>query len=108
MRFQQNNTLHDYRDNLILSAALEIDYLQRLSLASVRLASALSPFIEHDAFLGLLNDLAYKAIDRLVPEMIAESVQQELVAEPINMSELIAVLAKPIGAGLQVLNREQA
>jgi hypothetical protein len=108
MRFQQNNPLHDYRDNLILSAALEIDYLQHLSLASVRLACALGPFFEHDAFLELLNDFAYKAIDRLVPEMIAESVRQELVTEPINMSELIVVLAKPIGAGLQILNREQA
>lgn len=108
MRFQQNNPQHDYRENLILSAALEIDCLQRLSSASVRLARALSPFSNHDGLLGLLNDLAYNAIDRLVPEIIAESVQQELQDDPINMSELIEVLAKPLGTGLQILKCEQA
>jgi hypothetical protein len=108
MSFPQNNPLVDYRGNLILAAALELDSLKRLSMASPWLDAALAPLKGQNIFLGLLNEFAYNAIKEVVPGVIAKSVQQELMDAPIDLPEFKAVLAREIGAKLQVLQREQA
>lgn len=108
MKFLQNNPLTGYRGNLILSALVEVDHLKRLSSASMSLSSALAPFKEPEGFLDLVNQLAYKAIDHVVPEFFAESVQEELIDMPISSDELGAVLKRPIGSALQMLQSQQA
>ena len=106
MRFSQNNPLADYRSNLILTAALEVDSLQRLGLSSVEVTDALAPLRDEDTLLRVLNEFAYRAIDRLVPEFIAECAQQQLIDLPISLNELRAVLNRPISASLQILDSE--
>lgn len=105
MRFHQNSPFMDYRDNLILAALVEIDHLERLRASSFSLSNALDSFREPEVLLDLVNQLAYNAIDRLVPEMIAKMVQEELEEMPIDTGELDAVLKKPIGSALQMFLR---
>lgn len=107
MKFKQNNPLVDYRHNLILIALVEIDHLKRLSGASMSLSRALEPFREPKGFIDLVNQLAYNAIDKIVPEVIAESVQEELQDIPICADEVNGVLNRPIGAVLQMLQNPQ-
>jgi hypothetical protein len=102
MKFPQNNPFIDYRDNLILAALVEIDHLNRLSAASRSLSNTLAPFKAPEGFLGLVNELAYNAINHSVPEMIANQVQEELEEMPITQSELDALLNRPIGSALQI------
>lgn len=103
MRFHQNSPFMDYRDNLILAALVEIDHLERLRASSFSLSSALDSLRKPEVLLDVVNELAYNAIDRLVPEMIAKMVQEELEEMPIDAKELDAVLQKPIGSALQML-----
>lgn len=108
MRFLQNTPLMGYRNNLILAALIEIDQLERLRASSSSLSNALDSFREPEVFLDLVNQLAYNAIDRLVPEMIGQLVQEELEEMPIDAGELDAVLHRPLGSALQMLYRKQA
>lgn len=103
MKFHQNTPFSGYRDNLILSALVEVDHLKRLSSASLSLSKAISPFKEPEGFIDLVNQLAYNAIGHVVPEFFAESVQEELEDMPISTDELDAVLRRPIGSILQML-----
>lgn len=103
MKFLQNNPLVDFRNNLILSALVEIDHLERLSRASMSLSRALEPFREPEALLELVNQFAYKAIDHVVPDFIADSVREEFEDMPIDAEEVEAVLNKPIGSALHML-----
>lgn len=106
MRFAQNNPLIDYRKNLILTAALEVESLHRLASSSAELTVALASLRDQETLLRVLNQFAYKAIDQLVPEFIAEHAQQHLVELPISLNELKAVLNRPISDGLQIFERE--
>jgi hypothetical protein len=101
MRFNQNNPLVRARSNLILEAALQVDHLIRLRASSPWLIANMS-VLNQDAKLALLNELAYHSIGRLVPDMIADSVREDLMLVPISPAELTAVLARPIGHSLQV------
>lgn len=107
MKFKQNNPLVDYRHNLVLFALVEIDHLKRLSGASMNLSKAMEPFREPEGFIDLVNQLAYSAIDKLVPEVIAESVQEELQDIPICADEVNEVLNRPLSSVLQMLQRPQ-
>lgn len=108
MRFLQSTPFSGYRDNLILSALVEVDHLKRLSAASRSLSNALAPFKEPEGFLRLVNQLAFNAISHVVPEFIAESVQEELIDIPISTDELDAVLKMPIGSALQMIHSQHA
>ncbi|GGK47931.1 hypothetical protein SAMN04490189_0061 [Pseudomonas koreensis] len=108
MKFLQNNPFLGYRDNLILTALVEIDQLRRLSSASMSLSRSLSSFKEPEAFLDLVNQLAYHAIGHVVPEVFAESVEEELQDIPISTDEIDEVLKRPIGSVLQMLLSQQA
>ncbi|MDC7817463.1 MULTISPECIES: hypothetical protein [Pseudomonas] len=103
MNFYQSTPFSGYRENLILTALVDIDHLKRLSLASRSLSRALSPFEEPEGFLSLVNQLAYSAIARVGPEFIAKSIQEELEDMPISTEELDALLKRPIGSVLQML-----
>lgn len=105
MKFHQNTPFMGYRGNLILAALIEIDQLERLSAASMSLSQALAPFKVPERLLDLVNQLAYNAINYLVPELAAELVREELIEMPIDTWELDAVLTKPIGSALQVTHR---
>lgn len=107
MKFHQNTPFSGYRENLILTALVDIDHLKRISLASRSLSRALSLFEEPEDFLNLVNQLAYNAIGRVVPEFVAESVQEELEDMPISTEELDAILKRPIGSALQMLYSQQ-
>lgn len=50
MKFLQNNPFTGYRDNLVLTALVEIDHLKRLSSSSMSLSKALSPSRSQRAF----------------------------------------------------------
>lgn len=108
MKFLQNNPFTGYRDNLILTALVEIDHLKRLSSSSMSLSKALSPFKEPEGFVDLVNQFAYHAIDRQVPEVFAESVEEELQDMPISADEIEEILKRPIGSALQMLVRQHA
>ncbi|MCT9823224.1 hypothetical protein LUW10_27365 [Pseudomonas veronii] len=101
MRFQQSNPLMGVRSNLILEAALEVDYLIRLRASSPWLIENM-PALNQEMKLGLLNELAYHAIGRLVPDLIADSLREDLMLVPISPAELTAVLARPLSDGLQI------
>jgi hypothetical protein len=58
MQFAQNNPLSDYRQNLILTAAFEIDTLQRLVSPSAELTKALASLRDKDTFVRVLNEFA--------------------------------------------------
>ncbi|KWS31032.1 hypothetical protein AL060_07645 [Pseudomonas syringae pv. rhaphiolepidis] len=108
MKFEQNNPLIDYRPNLILSAAIEIDRLNRIARKSSSLWKALPTREGDDGLVELVNELAYNAIESLVPNVFSERVQQELEKMPIEMHEIIETLSRPIGSALQVLQCQQA
>ena len=108
MNFFQNNPFTGYRDNLILTALVEVDQLNRLSSSSMSLSKALSPFKEPEGFVDLVNQFAYHAISRLVPEVFAESVEEELQDMPISTKEIEETLKRPIGTALQILVRQHA
>ncbi|MEE4148902.1 hypothetical protein [Pseudomonas viridiflava] len=103
MKFEQNTPLIGYRSNLILSAAIEIDRLNRIARKSTSLWKALPMREGNDGLVELVNELAYNAIDSLVPDVFADTVQQELEKMPIEMHEIFETLNKPIGSALQVL-----
>ncbi|WP_192564500.1 hypothetical protein [Pseudomonas gozinkensis] len=105
MNFHQNTPFIGYRDNLILAALIKIDQLERLSAGSMSLSQALAPFKAPEGLLDLVNQLAYNAINHLVPELTAELVREELIETPIDTWELDAVLMKPIGSALQMTHR---
>jgi hypothetical protein len=107
MKFEQNNPLVDYRENLILAAAIEIDRLQTLRSSSSSLSEVLAPLGDQEALIRLLNEFAYHAINQLVPDVIAKVVEQELIEMPITLAELEAVLARPISSALKVLQRKR-
>ncbi|QHA81514.1 hypothetical protein E3Z27_07345 [Pseudomonas mediterranea] len=108
MKFLQNNPFTGYRDNLILTALVEIDILKRLSSSSMSLSKALSPFKEPEGFVDLVNQFAYHAIARQVPEVFADSVEEELQDMPITADEIEEILKRPIGSALQMLVSQQA
>ena len=103
MKFHQNTPFSGYRDNLILSALVDVDQLKRLSSASRSLSSALSSLKEPRGFLDLVNELAYRAIGHVVPEVFAESVEEELRDIPISADEIDGILKRPLGSALQML-----
>lgn len=103
MKFHQNTPFSGYRDNLILSALVEVDQLKRLSSASRSLSRALSSFKDPKGFLDLVNELAYRAIGSIVPEVFAESVEEELQEIPISAGEIDEILKRPLGSVLQML-----
>jgi hypothetical protein len=108
MKFLQNNPFSGYRENLILTALVEVNQLNRLSSASMCLSRALSPFKETEGFLDLVNQFAYHAIGHIVPEVFAESVEEELQDIPISADEIDEILKRPIGSALQMLVSQHA
>ncbi|MFV0927229.1 hypothetical protein [Pseudomonas palmensis] len=108
MEFPFEYTSRNARDNVILAAVLQLNHLRRIVSPLTRLAGALGLYEDNEGTLELINNLAYKAIDHSVHERHAEFLRENLQEEPIDLTELIAVLSRPIGEVLQVLKREQA
>jgi hypothetical protein len=108
MNFKQASVMVDYRDNLILAAALELDSLYKLCFKSTEVYQALPLLRDENALLRVLNEYAYRAIDRIVPNLIAVLVKEEMQESPIDLEELNRVLARPIGDALKAFKREKA
>lgn len=108
MNFYQSTPLSGYRGNLILSALIKLDQLTGLSNASSKISNALSLVMEPEEILDLVNQLAYSSVDQVVPELMCESVQDELMDMPISSEELHEILRRPIGSALQMFQGQQA
>lgn len=102
MKFSQSSPLTGHRPNLILSAVIEIDRLNRLACKSASLSKILLPLSTGGSLVEVVNELAYSSIERLVPGVIVETIQVELEETPIEMHEIIEVLSKPIGSALEL------
>jgi hypothetical protein len=102
MKFSQSSPLTGHRPNLILSAIIEIDRLNRLACKSASLSKVLPPLRTDGSLAELVNELAYSSIEKLVPGVIVETAQLELEEMPIEMHEIIEVLSKPIGSALEL------
>jgi phosphoribosylanthranilate isomerase len=100
MKFTQNNPLVDYRENLILAAALQFSNLQSMGSSSPALAALIAPLCEGEELVRLINDFAYNSIERIVPDIIVESVQHHMTEAPIDLMELREVLTRPINDAL--------
>lgn len=102
MKLSQSSPLTGHRPNLILSAVIEIDRLNRLACKSASLSKVLQQLRTDGSLVELVNELAYSSIEKLVPGVIVETAQAELEEMPIEMHEIIEVLSKPIGSALEL------
>lgn len=108
MKFQQNNPLVGYRKNLVLAAAIDLDCLRRLNASSSTLAKVFSAIETQPRLMELVNELAYSAVDRVVPDLVADLARDDIAEIPITEKELNDVLSLPIGSVLQVFQCEES
>ena len=96
MKLKQN-PMNDYRQNLILYAIVQFDKLLTFCHCSPDVAETIKPLCEASRFVGVINNFAYSHIPRIVPPVLVECWQEELVESPITSEEIILVLQRPIG-----------
>ncbi|MDE4539322.1 hypothetical protein GIB19_19125 [Pseudomonas sp. ITEM 17296] len=108
MEFPYEYTARNARDNIILTAARDLDHLRRIALPVANLSGVIGLYSEEEGTLKLINSLAYQAIERAAHASHAEFLRKNLEEEPIDLPELVSVLSRPIGDVLKVLDRDLA
>lgn len=96
MKFEDNETLTDFRANLALKAIILAEGLLHLRRQSMVLSGLLKPLDSAENFIGLVNDLAYQSIDTVVPHQHIEQVLRDLEEWPISQQDIVSILARPL------------
>ncbi|MDR6680240.1 hypothetical protein [Pseudomonas oryzihabitans] len=100
MKFEDNETLTDFRANLALKAITLVEGMLHLRRQSMVLSGLLKPIDSAEHFISLVNDLAYQSISTVVPHQHIEQVLRDLEEWPISQQEIATVLARPLAHSL--------